>query len=261
MAEIAANAIRIAKDRASKATALAERMEPWVNRRYDEDSVTAWINRRTVPPADALLAAAKATDLSLDDWLKDSVLPPQLTGLHDRHSDVTHVFATRGEFTSSIPPERLFAGARSIDAAGLSLNLLSQQFSTTSLRELVEQSCHIRCLFLAPHGTAIHAREEEEHYQSGDLSALTQLNIDILTALRRSLPARNRRHLEISTYDATIRFNILLVNDMIGVVQPYMPGIRGVDSPTFVLQRREKGGLYPCYAQMFSALWQQRKPI
>jgi hypothetical protein len=214
-----------------------------------------------VPPADALLAAAKATELSLDDWLLDSDLAPQLTGLHNRHADVTHVFATRGEFTSEIPPSRLFAAARKIDAAGLSLNIISQQFATASLRTLLEQDCHIRCLFLAPKGAAIHAREAEENYQGGDLAALTQLNIDILTALRRSLPVRNQRRLEIATYDVTIRFNITLVNDSIGVVQPYMPGMRGVDSPTFVLQRQGNKGLYPRYAEVFSDLWNQRRTV
>src|SRR5215470_17884837 len=91
MAQIAADALRMAKERASKAAALIERMEPYVNRRYDEDSVSAWINGRTVPPADALLAAAKATDLSLDEWLQDSDEPHDHSSLHDRHADVTHV--------------------------------------------------------------------------------------------------------------------------------------------------------------------------
>jgi transcriptional regulator with XRE-family HTH domain len=66
MAEVAVRAMRRAKERAVRAGILVARMEPYVGRRYDEDSVSAWINGRTVPPADALLAAAKAMNVSLD---------------------------------------------------------------------------------------------------------------------------------------------------------------------------------------------------
>jgi hypothetical protein len=69
MAELAVQAMQEAKERAGKAAVLVARMEPLVNRRYDEDSVSAWIRGRTVPPADALLAAAKVTGISIDEFL------------------------------------------------------------------------------------------------------------------------------------------------------------------------------------------------
>ena len=258
MAQIAADAIRAAKDRASKAVALIERMEPYVNRRYDEDSVSAWINGRTVPPADALLAAAKATDLSLDEWLEDSDEPREHSSRHNRHADVTHVFPTRSEFTSRMPPHQLFDDAREILAMGISLNLLCQQYSTNSLRLLIEKGCMIKCLFLKPGGTAMTAREAEEHYLAGELSRLTQLNIDILEALRRNLPGNRRRLLEIRTYDSTVRFNVVLINETTGIIQPYLPILRGIDSPTLVLRRREPdGGLYSTFSEMFHAAWEQ----
>jgi transcriptional regulator with XRE-family HTH domain len=70
MAELAVQAMREAKSRAAKASVLVVRMEPLVGRRYDEDSVSAWIRGRTVPPADALLAAAKVTGVSIDEYLQ-----------------------------------------------------------------------------------------------------------------------------------------------------------------------------------------------
>jgi hypothetical protein len=260
MALIATEILRVAKDRATKAAALIDRMEPFVNRRYDEDSVSAWINGRTVPPADVLLAAAKATDLSLDEWLDGS--PTHQLDRHDRRADVTHVFTTRSEFTSHMPPHKLFDGARQISASGISLNLLCQQYSTASLRTLLEAGCQTKCLFLAPGGAAMLAREEEENYKPGELSRLTQLNIDILLALRRSLPSVPQRRLEIATYDSTVRFNIFLINETMGVIQPYLPLLRGIDSPTLVLRRREFGtSLFVTFAEMFDTLWRHRTNI
>ena len=263
MAQIAADAMRAARDRATKAATLVERMEPYVNRQYDEDSVSAWVNGRTVPPADALLAAAKATDLSLDEWLDDDPADAaNFPSLRNRHADVSHVFATRGEFTSRIPLHRLLDNARRVDASGLSLNLLCQQYSTTSLRRLLDRGCVLRCLFLAPRSKAMVARELEEGYREGDLSALTQLNIDILVALRRSLGDDLQHQLEIATYDQTMRFNLLLIDQRIGIVQPYLPVMRGLDSPTLVLRHRDAGpGLLPKFSEVFDGLWESRTPV
>jgi hypothetical protein len=262
MAQVAADAIRAARDRATKAATLVERMEPYVNRQYDEDSVSAWVNGRTVPPADALLAAAKATDLSLDEWLEDPEDAATFPSMRNRHSDVSNVFATRGEFCSRIPPHKLLDNARRVDACGLSLNLLCQQYSTTSLRRLLDHGCVLRCLFLAPHSPAMLAREQEEGYRQGDLSSLTQLNIDILAALRRSLAPDVQHHLEIATYDQTMRFNLLLIDQRIGVVQPYLPVLRGLDSPTLVLRHRDSmPGLFPKFTEVFQALWESRTAV
>ncbi len=262
MAQVAADAIRAARDRATKAATLVERMEPYVNRQYDEDSVSAWVNGRTVPPADALLAAAKATDLSLDEWLDDPEDADTFPSLRNRHADVSHVFATRAEFAARIPPHKLLDNARRIDASGLSLNLLCQQYSTTSLRRLLDRGCALRCLFLAPQSPAMVAREQEESYRPGDLSSLTQLNIDILVALRRSLAPDLQHQLEIATYDQTLRFNLLLVDQRVAVVQPYVPFLRGLDSPTLVLRRRDTAsGLLPRFCEVFQALWDTRTSV
>jgi Domain of unknown function (DUF5919) len=95
------------------------------------------------------------------------------------------------------------------------------------------------------------------------LSELTRINIVTLQErVRDKLTADARARLEIATYDETIRFNIILVDDMLGIVQPYMPGLRGVDSPTFVLHRRWPAlGLFPAFEAVFSSLWSTSKPL
>jgi transcriptional regulator with XRE-family HTH domain len=70
MAQLAEQVMQEAKGRAKKASVLVARLEPVLRRRYDEDSVSAWVTGRTVPPADALLAAAKVSGISIDEYLQ-----------------------------------------------------------------------------------------------------------------------------------------------------------------------------------------------
>ena len=180
-----------------------------------------------------------------------------------RLQDVIAVYATRSEFISNMPAHRLFDQARSIRACGLSLNLLCQQYSEHSLRRLAEGGTSIQCLFLDPDGVAIRQREEEENYSPGTLSELTRINIRSLQdRVLNLLPEEARSRLEIATYDETIRFNIILVDDEIGIVQPYLPALRGIDSPTFVLRRKwENQGLYPMFEAIVSALWTRARTM
>ena len=211
------------------------------------------------PPGDVLIAASivtQATPIGADEP-DDGDLLHQLLG--NRYADVEAVFSTRSEFMSAMPPRTLLADATAIDAAGLSLNLLCQQYADQDLRALIGNGARARCLFLAPYGDAIAAREQEEGYPAGHLSALTEMNRQILLQrVKERLPEKARERLHIASYDETIRFNILLVNQELGVIQPYLSTARGVESPTFVLRRRgRRPGLYPIFEQMFEWLSQQ----
>jgi hypothetical protein len=66
----------------------------------------------------------------------------------------------------------------------------------------------------------------------------------------------------IAIYDETIRFNITLIDDTVGIIQPYLPGQRGVDSPTFVLHRRWPDlGLFPVFEAVFCSLWSNSRTL
>jgi hypothetical protein len=56
--------------------------------------------------------------------------------------------------------------------------------------------------------------------------------------VRGQLRGDARSCLEIAFYDETIRFNIVLVGDGLCIVPPCLPAMRGIDSPTFVAQRK-----------------------
>jgi hypothetical protein len=181
----------------------------------------------------------------------------------DQYQDVTAVYATRSELMSSYPPHVLFDGATTIRACGLSLNLICQQYGVHGLRRLIKRGGSIQCLFLDPDGSAIRLREQEENYEPGALSDLTRLNIRSLQdRVRTQLPEDARSRLEIAVYDETIRFNIVLVDEQVMTVQPYLPAMRGIDSPTFVLRRRwEDRGMFPVFEAIVSSLWTRARLV
>ncbi|MFI6811944.1 DUF5919 domain-containing protein [Nonomuraea sp. NPDC050328] len=176
-------------------------------------------------------------------------------------ADVTAVFSSRSAFAATYPPSKLFDDASEIQAAGLSLNLICQSYPDHQLKRLLEGGTRIQCLFLDPNGLAIKAREAEEGYTDSTLTALTALNINLLTRLRGQLTPDASKRLEIAVYDETIRFNILIVDRTTCVVQPYLPQARGVDSPTFVIDDNTAStGLFPVFDQVFTSLWERSRP-
>jgi hypothetical protein len=150
--------------------------------------------------------------------------------------------------------------ASRVQAAGLSLNLLCQQYPDRDLARLVDRGGTLQCLFLRPYGAAVRSREQEEDYPEGHLSQLTELNMQLLVRLRDRLPAGAQPRVRLATYDEIIRFNIILIDGVTGIVQPYLPTARGVDAPTLFL-RRAGAGLYPVFERIFTELWERGEPM
>jgi hypothetical protein len=215
------------------------------------EAVEAW-EQRSTPPGDVVIASQLliGSTASADPGARRN-----LDGIFvGRFADVVRVFPNRSAFTAAYPAHALFAGAQRVAVAGLSLNLVCQDYADQGLRQLIESGARMKCLFLKPYGGAVAAREREEGYPAGRLSALTDLNIQILLRLRAQLDGEIQQRLELATYDETIRFNVVLIDDSICVVQPYLPALRGVDSPTLVLRRVTAGGLLPVFSRLFDWL-------
>ncbi|WP_307831291.1 DUF5919 domain-containing protein [Nucisporomicrobium flavum] len=181
--------------------------------------------------------------------------------LTEQFADVEAVYPSRSEFTSKMPPHALFDCATDIRAAGLSLNLICQQYADTELAQLVQNGARLRLLFLDPAGNAIRQREDEEGHTAGHLGALTTLNLQGVLRVRDRLPAAIRDRIEVATYDQTIRVNITLINDALCIAQPYLPHARGVESPTMVIKKRwADRGLYSVFERTFDELWDGGQP-
>jgi hypothetical protein len=161
-----------------------------------------------------------------------------------------------------MPLHTLFEGAEEICAVGLSLNLLCQQYSGSRLYDIVRRGAKIRCAFLDPHGKGTKDREAEEGYPSGHLSTLTQLNMDVVLKIRDQLPDSAKERMAVVVYDQTIRYNVVIIDSRTCIMQPYMPDARGVDSPTFVIERQPGGGgLFDTFSEFFESRWRSGRPV
>lgn len=177
-------------------------------------------------------------------------------------ADIVAVFPTRSEFMHDMPPSQLFSDAKRLRLAGLSLNLLCQQYPDRNLLELLESGTIIECLFLDPAGESIRQREKEESHPDGLLSTLTTVNIEALRRARSKLSPDARGNLKIHTYDEVLRFNITIIDDETCIVQPYMPGARGVESPTLVMERQDVGvGLFDTFEQVYNSTWERSREV
>lgn len=181
---------------------------------------------------------------------------PQVMTRDDRFADLSAVFPSRTEFTHELPPSVLFDNATSVACAGLSLNMLCQQYGDRGMKDLLDAGCSMRLLFLQPRGAAIAQREAEERLKEGHLSTLTELNIEVIDRLRSMLSAEAVSRLEVRTYDECVRFNITLVNGRTCVVQPYLPDARGLDAPTMVADKVDgMSGLFDIFSGVFESIW------
>jgi hypothetical protein len=91
---------------------------------------------------------------------------------------------------------------------------------------------------------------------------LTTVNIEALRRVRTKLSTEARDRLRIHTYDEVVRFNITIVDEDTCVVQPYMPGARGVESPTLIMERQDVGvGLFDTFEQVLVATWERSTEI
>ncbi len=217
--------------------------------------ITQW-EESAVPPGDVLVAVGVLSRTAPIGATSEDATDMLSQVFGQRYADVAAIFTTRSEFNASMPPEELFDGAHTVQAAGLSLNVLCQQLADDRLRDLIERGTLFHCLFLAPGGEAIAVREREEHFPAGHLSTLTEVNIQLLAdRVRSNLSAEAQQRLTIATYDEIVRFNITMVDRRVGVIQPYLPSHRGVESPTFVVRRQEgRPGLFPLFDGIFDKL-------
>ncbi len=193
----------------------------------------------------------------------------------DRFADVVGVHPDRVRLQRSLPAEDLFGGARRIDAVGIGLNLLVQNYSGRRLARLADTGCRIRLLFLNPASSAVRRRERELGLKRGELSRAVETNILHMRRVRSKV--RDANAFRIHVFDETPRFTAYLVDgdgpDGLAVVQPYLRRARGMESPVLVLrgggrtllQDRPPGslddGLFSTYREEFESVWTDARPV
>ncbi|MBA0052076.1 hypothetical protein E0L36_14555 [Streptomyces sp. AJS327] len=201
----------------------------------------------------------------------------------DRFADVVGVHSDRVRLQRHLPAEDVFGGARRLDAMGIGLNLLVQNFGGRRLVRLAESGCRVRLLFLNPASSAVRRRERELGLKKGELSRSVETNILHMRRVRDRL--RDPAAFEVHVFDETPRCAAYLVDgdgsDGLAVIQTYLRRVRGLESPVFVLRggsrdlvqrpadgvtggpRRDEGegGLFATYREEFESVWTDSRPV
>ncbi|MEW1720102.1 SAV2148 family HEPN domain-containing protein [Streptomyces sp. NPDC093109] len=191
----------------------------------------------------------------------------------DRYGDVVSVHSDRVRLQRQIPAEDLFGGARRVDAIGIGLNLLVQNFSGRRLIRLAESGCRIRLVFLNPASSAVRRRERELGLRKSELSRSVEMNILHMRRVRSKL--RDPGAFEIHVFDETPRFTAYLVDgdgpDGMAVVQSYLRRARGMEAPVLVLRgggrevvrsgQDTEHGLFQTYREEFESVWTDSRPV
>jgi SAV2148-like HEPN/Domain of unknown function (DUF5919) len=191
----------------------------------------------------------------------------------DRYGDVVSVHQDRVRLQREFPAEDLFGSARRVDAVGIGLNLLVQNFSGRRLIRLAESGCRVRLLFLNPASSAVKRRERELGLRKGELSRSVEMNILHMRRVRSRL--RDPGAFEIHVFDETPRFTAYLVDGDgpggLAVVQSYLRTARGMETPVLVLRgggadvvregQDTEHGLFDVYRDEFETVWADSRPV
>ncbi|AYA16118.1 hypothetical protein DCW30_26600 [Streptomyces alfalfae] len=261
--------------------------EPYLDERrdvelaLDELEVTRNVVSRNRALSEAVLAQAERASARLLDILGAGTDTPSARRLPvdavedlvgDRYADVVAVHPDRVRLLRQFPAEDIFGGARRLDAIGIGLNLLAQNFSGRRLVRLAESGCRARLLFLNPASSAVKRRERELGIKKGELSRTVEMNILHMRRVRARL--RDPGAFEIQVFDETPRFTAYLVDgdgsDGIAVVQSYLRRTRGMEAPVLVLRGGGRvvksddpgeGGLFTTYREEFELAWADSRPV
>ncbi|MFD0317990.1 SAV2148 family HEPN domain-containing protein [Streptomyces flavalbus] len=264
--------------------------EPYVDDRrdvelaLDELEVTRNVVSRNRALSEAVLAQAERASARLLEILGAGSDVPSARRLPvdavedlvgDRYADVVAVHPDRVRLLRQFPAEDIFGGARRIDAFGIGLNLLVQNFSGRRLVRLAEAGCRVRLLFLNPASSAVKRRERELGIKRGELSRAVEMNILHMRRVRARL--RDPDAFQIQVYDETPRATAYLVDgdgsDGIAVVQSYLRRSRGMEAPVLVLRGGSKVvrpgdqhdtgevGLFATYREEFEVTWADSRPV
>ncbi|MDH6116039.1 SAV2148 family HEPN domain-containing protein [Kitasatospora sp. GAS204B] len=193
-----------------------------------------------------------------------------------RYADVAAVHADRILLQRDLPVEDLLEGARRLDALGIALGMLCQNFTGKRLARLAAEGCRMRLLFLNPASSAVRRRERELGLGRGELSRSIEMNIMHVRRVRARL--RDPGAFEIRVFDEMPRFTAYLVEGArlpgsrrrggdLGVVQPYLRRARGMESPALVLRAAPSAGedaepgLLEVYREEFEGVWTDSRSV
>jgi len=258
----------------------AELAERWS---YSFETISAWERSKRIPGNQEVPRLAKLFEMDVEE-LKEIIRrsrEQKNTGASDENripsktkvtwqtsfetwGEVQSIYRTRTEFNKAFSYPRMFENAQSILAVGISLNAISQNYDRELVQKaILEDGCLVQLCYLDPQGSKCAEREEEEGYTEKVLASYTHTNIIIVNDLRKRILRIDRdkaKLLDVRIYNMIPRFNIYIVNDTLMTVQGYAYG-RGEETPTFVLERKTRGGLFDFYVSTAKHILKNSTPL
>jgi hypothetical protein len=173
-----------------------------------------------------------------------------------RYLDTACVFDSRTSFDNCIGIQRIFSQSKEIKAVGISLNSIILNWGTANLTHAVRNTgCQIKMLFLNPDCKVTKSREKDESLIEGTISQLTKTNINLLKKAIMELGCEGDK-LSYRVYSKVPFINMYIINNEIIILQHYLSGLRGQESPVYVI--RDEGnetGLFHLYNTVFDRVW------
>lgn len=177
-----------------------------------------------------------------------------------RYLDTACVFESRTSFDNCIGVQRIFSQASEIKAMGISLSSIALNWGRNDFIRLIKNSkSQTMLLFLNPKCDATKKREIDEALPQGTISQVTQTNLNIINQIIKELGDDSCK-LIFRLYDKTPYINMYIIDNKIIILQHYLSGLRGQETPVFVI--RDEGnetGLFNSYNLLFKKTWEEAK--
>ena len=176
-----------------------------------------------------------------------------------RYLDTACIFNSRSIFDNCIGYPLLFSQAKKIKGLGISLNAITINWGIKNIINLINSGSQIELLFLDPDGSETKFREENEQLPSGTIANVTRTNISLVKKIYHE---SENKSMQVRMYNQTPSLNMYIIDDNFIVYQHYLVGVRGQESPVFVLQNDKTNiGLFDTYLNSFREIWELSKEV
>ena len=165
------------------------------------------------------------------------------------------LYPDRPGFLAAHPPDQLLRGVRRVRAAGVALDLLCGALPAAALTAAVRSGTSVECLLLDPDGAWSARRSLELGHLPGHLGRATRTALDRLEQVRTAVGEQAGAGVSVALYDEPPRYALLLLDDLLAVVQAYLPHAPGEQAPVLVVDAAAGAGrLFAVYERLYDEL-------
>jgi hypothetical protein len=170
------------------------------------------------------------------------------------HLGLLRAFPNRNTFFTANEMKMVFDKTRGIRIQGIALNFLLHNNLIPKLQRIAKEGGRIEILALHPDSPVLKLRDEKEGWQGG-LKERLRTTLVNLVQLRKKYPQR----ITIKLFKGECHNMTILTDDYI-VVNSYITGQKGWESPTFIF-RRTNSDIAGSLDRQFKVAWDDQESI